>query len=259
MNKIRKRIGIRKKVIIEHREYKKRKPYDCKRCKARFITKEELDIHKECFHGDISVENHLNAKDSIVYRIWMKYYNPNAKKKKSIKSKAIVIPDIHAPYSIDYGNVKAGEVKCESIFDDSNKDIWPDILEEDKIYSGKSWCKNTSKESANKFFKELDDMNERMKDRNSKYIIPSEQERCIYGGNLKSKDNIYIGYWYVYDKDLKKYEMRTSWGSLIRYYDDIGSFCPEDMYKNHKKRKKVELERNVEINGHIIKKREVKN
>jgi hypothetical protein len=70
------------------------------------------------------------------------------------------------------------------------------------------------------------------------YREPPDDEKKIFGGNLKSKDGVYIGYYFVWNDKLHKYEMRTSWGSKIVYKKEIGSYVPEDIWKKYIKKKK---------------------
>lgn len=75
---------------------------------------------------------------------------------------------------------------------------------------------------------------------------PPDDEKVIFGGNLKSKDGVYIGYYYVWNDKTHEYEMRTSWGSKIVYKNEIGSYVPVDIWSKYlKKRKKKEMSDNV--------------
>ena len=53
-----------------------------------------------------------------------------------------------------------GNPVCKSIFDKHNKKVWPNTPKKERIYtkSGKTWCKKTTKESADKLFVLLESM-----------------------------------------------------------------------------------------------------
>lgn len=132
----------------------KSKKLECERCFAVFDTQTDLDTHKLYLHGEVSDEEHRNAKDTPTHKIYKYTY---------IDKK----PPKH------------------------------------------------------------------------RYIIPPKSEWVLFGGNLKSRDGVYVGYYYIWNNRSKKYEMRTSWGSLIEYYKPIKSFCPVDVYKVYKNKSKT--------------------
>jgi hypothetical protein len=53
--------------------------FECTRCRIGtrhlfFESQEKLDEHKLKQHGEVTKEQHLNAKDTLVHRIFMKHY-----------------------------------------------------------------------------------------------------------------------------------------------------------------------------------------
>jgi hypothetical protein len=73
------------------------------------------------------------------------------------------------------------------------------------------------------------------------YREPPDDEKVIFGGNLVSKDGVYIGYYFVWNDEAHKYEMRTSWGSKIVYKKEIESYVPEDIWKKYLKKQKEKI------------------
>jgi hypothetical protein len=71
---------MRKKDLTNYRG-----KYRCDRCNFTCNNLDELDEHKEYNHGVVSKERHLQAKDSVIHRIYTKYYLSKGKPKSYYK------------------------------------------------------------------------------------------------------------------------------------------------------------------------------
>ena len=228
---------------------------ECLFCKARFDTQEDLDAHNEYQHGSYSKNKHIEHTekhpDSSVGRIYKKYYLDRKKASGRDLSKA------EALEMINMGIHNLGENKeyydtHPTVFDKTNIEYHSQVKEKDRLYSpsGRSFCRKTSKQSADRLFEKLAEMKEDMKTRGTTHITPPEEYWSIFGDSLSSNDNIYVGYYYLYNRYRETYEMYSSWGTRIKYIqeeikDDDGKvvfcmscFCPVDVWNKYKEKQK---------------------
>jgi len=69
--------------VKQHISETKNKKFECKRCKARFVTKKELEEHKRYLHSEYPKSYHNKVKASTEHSIYNKHYGKNKRKKQS--------------------------------------------------------------------------------------------------------------------------------------------------------------------------------
>ena len=213
-------------------EYKKfGNQFRCSRCLGLYDSKADVIEHLEYLHGVICDEKihlkHIKNHPEGVGRIYKKHF---------MGKKKVIGRELRQKEVIEMmGNPKYQRERQEYIppsFDEKNVDEWYSLPEKDRLYSksGKSFCKKTSKESTDRLFENIEKMKEKLKERGTKYVIPEKKDWVVFMGNLKSRDDVYVGYYMIYNEYKHKYEMYSSWGTKILYYDEIASFCPVDVW-----------------------------
>lgn len=230
-------------------EYKKvGNQFRCSRCLCLCDSENEVIEHLEYLHGVVSDEGrHLKHikkhPDSSVGRIYKKHFIDKRKATgRELRQKEVIEMMGNPLYH------RERQKYIPPSFDEKNKEEWDLVPEKDRLYSksGKSFCKKTTKQSTDRLFENITKMKEEMKERGTKYVIPEKKDWVVFMGNLQSKDGVYVGYYMIYNEHRHKYEMFSSWGTLIRYYDEIASFCPVDVWKKYKMKENQDVSISIE-------------
>jgi len=112
-----------------------------------------------------------------------------------------------------------------------------EILEHMRIYSPRHtyWCSKTTKESAEAFFRSLDELDENMKSRGTRYAPVSLEDKIVIGKmKLRKHPEYEAEIIYMHDEKQKKYRMFTTstrYGEFIEviYNKDKGCFTIEKL------------------------------
>lgn len=229
-------------------EYKKvGSQYRCLRCLCLCESENDVIEHLEYLHGVICDEGrhlkhikeqllkHKEGEPEGIGRIYKKHFIDGVKSTgRELRQKEVIEMMKNPLYQ------RERHKYIPPSFDEKNKEEWYLLPEKDRLYSksSKSFCRKTSKKSTDRLFENIRKMKEEMKERGTKYVIPEKKDWVIFMGNLQSKDGVYVGYYMIYNEHRHKYEMFSSWGTRIMYYDEIASFCPVDIWKKYKEKMK---------------------
>ncbi|MCX6665965.1 MAG: hypothetical protein NT038_07930 [Euryarchaeota archaeon] len=158
----------------------------CKRCQAKFESDSELQYHRQYQHGEYVVNDCF--RNGIKKITKHKPFNPHTILKQ-YRNKVSDILRFPEPYTI-------------------NDEAIPEC---DRIYSPNKtfWCRKTSKESAEKCFSSIEQMNKRLETRRTDYIEPDVKDLVHIGKMGILGNDRRINVYYIWDTNNKEYRIFT--------------------------------------------------